>query len=99
MTVEDGGSKQARPVPSTPSNVLEQVNLNGKVVAINGAADGIGYAVVEGMAEAGAHVAKWYNSNDAAIKAAAALTEKHGIKAKAYQVPVTDAQKVESTIE
>lgn len=99
MTVEDGGSKQARPVPDTPSNVLEQFKLKGKVVAINGAADGIGYAVAEGMVEAGAHVAMWYNSNDTAIKKASALAEKHGAKVTAYQVDVTDAKKIESTIE
>ena len=98
MTVEDGGSKQAKPVPDTPSNVLEQFQLRGKVVAINGAADGIGYAVAEGMVEAGAHVAMWYNTNDAAIEKAAALAKKHGAKVRAYQVEVTDWKKVESTV-
>ncbi len=36
MTVEDGGSKKAKPVPNTPSNVLEQFNLKGRVVVVNG---------------------------------------------------------------
>lgn len=99
MTVEDGGNKQAKPVPNTPSNVLEQFQLKGKVVIVNGAADGIGYAVAEGMVEAGADVAMWYNSNDAAIKKAAALAEKYNRKVKAFQVPVTDPKKIESTIE
>ena len=47
MTVEDGGSKQAKPVPNTPSNVLEQFKLNDKVVIVNGAADGIGEWIEE----------------------------------------------------
>jgi hypothetical protein len=51
-----------RPFPDTPSNVLQQFQMNGKVVVITGAADGLGYAVAESMAEAGAHVALWYNS-------------------------------------
>lgn len=51
-----------RPFPDTPANVLEQFKLNGKVVVVTGAADGIGLAVSEAMAEAGAHVALWYNS-------------------------------------
>ncbi len=51
-----------RPFPNTPSNVLEQHRMTGKVVVVTGAADGIGYAVSEAMAEAGAHVAMWYNS-------------------------------------
>lgn len=51
-----------RPFPNTPANVLEQFKLNGKVVVVTGAADGIGLAVSEAMAEAGANVALWYNS-------------------------------------
>jgi len=51
-----------RPFPNTPSNVLEQLRMDGKVVVITGAADGIGYAVAEAIAEAGGHVAFWYNS-------------------------------------
>lgn len=51
-----------RPFPDTPSNVLDQLRMNGKVVVVTGAADGIGYAVAEGIAEAGGNVAFWYNS-------------------------------------
>lgn len=51
-----------RPFPNTPTNVLEQLSLRGKVAVVNGAADGIGLAVAEAMAEAGANVALWYNS-------------------------------------
>lgn len=51
-----------RPVPNIPNNVLEQFKLHGKVVVVNGAADGIGLAVAEAMVEAGANVAMWYNS-------------------------------------
>lgn len=51
-----------RPFPDTPSNVVDQLRLNGKVVVITGAADGIGLAVATAMAEAGGNVALWYNS-------------------------------------
>lgn len=51
-----------RPTPNTPTNVLEQLSLQGKTIVITGAADGIGYAVAEAMAEAGGDVALWYNS-------------------------------------
>lgn len=40
---------------------------------------GIGLAVAEAMAEAGAHVALWYNSNSAAVDRAADFAKKHGI--------------------
>jgi hypothetical protein len=65
MTVDDCAQARdgfPRPFPDTPSNVLKQFQMNGKVVVITGAADGLGYAVAESMAEAGAHVALWYNS-------------------------------------
>lgn len=65
MTVEDCNKVRdgfPRPFPDTPSNVVEQFKMTGKVVVVTGAADGIGYAVAEGMAEAGANVAMWYNS-------------------------------------
>lgn len=65
MSVEDAQGSRAgfpRPFPDTPSNVLEQFNLSGKVVVVNGAADGIGLAVAQAMAEAKGHVALWYNS-------------------------------------
>jgi sorbose reductase len=51
-----------RPFPNTPSNVLEQFNMTGKVVVVTGAADGLGLSVAESMAEAHANVAFWYNS-------------------------------------
>ena len=63
MTVEDAAGRRApRPAPDGPSNVLEQFSMRGRVVAITGAADGIGFAVAEAMAEAGGDVALWYNS-------------------------------------
>lgn len=51
-----------RPVPNIPNNVFEQFKMQGKVAVVVGAADGIGAAVAEAMAEAGADVALWYNS-------------------------------------
>lgn len=65
MSIEDCAEAREgfpRPFPDTPSNVLEQFQMKGKVVAVTGAADGLGYAITQAMAEAGAHVAMWYNS-------------------------------------
>lgn len=65
MTVEDCTKVRdgfPRPFPDTPSNVVDQFEMAGRVVVVTGAADGIGYAVAEGMAEAGANVAMWYNT-------------------------------------
>lgn len=65
MSVEDATKVRdgfPRPFPNIPSNVVEQFRLDGKVLVVNGAADGLGYAVAEGYAEAGGNVALWYNS-------------------------------------
>lgn len=78
-----------RPFPDTPSNVMDQLRLSGKVAVVTGAADGIGLAVAEGFAEAGAHVVFWYHSNDAAIAKAEQVSTLHGVKTKAYKVDGT----------
>jgi 3-oxoacyl-ACP reductase-like protein len=65
MSIQDAGQVREgfpRPFPNTPSNVLDQFRMAGKVVVVTGAADGIGLAVTEAMAEAGANVVLWYNS-------------------------------------
>ncbi|OTA07445.1 short chain dehydrognease/reductase [Trichoderma parareesei] len=102
MTVEDCTRVRPgfpRPVPDTPDNVLQQFQMKGKVVVVTGAADGIGLAVAEGMAEAGADVAMWYNSNDAAVERAKGLEAMHNVRAVAYQVDVSKAEQVKSGIE
>lgn len=73
--------------------------MKGKVVAITGASSGIGWAVAEAMAEAGGDLALWYNSNDAAVKKGAELAKLHGVRVKAYQVEVTDYERVRKGIE
>ncbi|KYG41066.1 hypothetical protein M433DRAFT_76660 [Acidomyces richmondensis BFW] len=90
--------RQPRPFPNTPENVLEQFRMHGKVVGIVGASDGIGYAVAEAIAEAGGDLVLWYNTNDAAISKGKKLAEKHGIRAQAYQVDVSDPAKVEEAM-
>ncbi|KAI6851559.1 putative NADP-dependent mannitol dehydrogenase [Hortaea werneckii] len=91
--------RDPKPTPNTPENVFEQLSMRGKVVAITGAADGIGFAAAEAIAEAGGDLALWYRSNDAAIAKGDALAKKHGIRAKAYQVEVSDPEAVEKNVE
>ncbi|RKL34987.1 hypothetical protein BFJ72_g8986 [Fusarium proliferatum] len=101
MSVEDATKVREgfpKPFPNIPNNVLEQLRLDGKVLVVNGAADGLGYAVAEGYAEAGGNVALWYNSNDAAIEKARLLSEQHGTKATAYKVDVSDSQQIQNAL-
>ncbi|WAO94628.1 Hypothetical protein NCS54_01222000 [Fusarium falciforme] len=102
MTFEDCAKVREgfpKPFPDTPSNVVEQLRLNGKVVVITGAADGIGLAVATAMAEAGGNVALWYNSNTAAVDRAQDLVNQHGVKAAAYKVDVSDVSQVQETLQ
>ncbi|CAP94001.1 Pc16g13310 [Penicillium rubens Wisconsin 54-1255] len=101
MSIEDCAQSREgfpRPFPDTPSNVLEQFKMNGKVVVVTGAADGLGHAIAQSMAEAGAHVALWYNSNDVAIEKAQVLAKEHDVKASAYKVDVSESTRVSETI-
>ena len=87
-----------KPVPDTPTNVLQQFSMKGKVIIVTGAAEGIGGAVADAMAEAGGDVALWYNSNNAAVKRAETLAQEHGVRTKTYSVNITDAAAVQAAI-
>jgi sorbose reductase len=88
-----------RPVPDTPSNVVDQLKLTDKVCVVTGASDGIGLAVCEAFAEAGAaSVALCYNTNPAAVDKAEEIAKIHGTKTKAYKVDVTQSEEVERVI-
>ncbi|KAF1813900.1 reductase with broad range of substrate specificity [Eremomyces bilateralis CBS 781.70] len=82
----------------TVERVLPLFSLKGKTAIVSGAGAGIGLAVAQGYAEAGANVAIWYNSNKKAIERAADIEKTYGVKCKAYQVNVTDAEAVEKIV-
>ncbi|MCV2885238.1 SDR family oxidoreductase [Aestuariibacter sp. AA17] len=71
------------------------MNLKDKVVAITGAAQGLGRAMADTLADQGAHIALIDMQEDALEKAASELAEK-GITARAYAVNVTDEEAVEA---
>jgi sorbose reductase len=60
--------------------VFPLLSLKGRTAIISGAGAGIGLAVAQGLAEAGANVAIWYNSNSSAIEKAKAIEEEYGVK-------------------
>lgn len=67
--------------PST-KRVLDLFSLKGRTAIVSGAGAGIGLSVAEGLAEAGANVAIWYNSNKKAIEEAATIEKEYGVKCK-----------------
>lgn len=71
------------------------MNLKDKVIAITGAAQGLGRAMADILADEGAHIALLDMQEDALNTAVAELADK-GVKAIAYAVNVTDEENVEA---
>lgn len=86
MTIEECATpRQPRPIPNTPTNVFSQLRLDGKVAAVTGAADGIGFSAVESFIEAGAKVAMVYRSNEKAAVEKADAFKKAGRQVRTYK--------------
>jgi sorbose reductase len=84
--------------PALHDNILDAFSLKGKVASVTGSSGGIGWAIAEGYAQAGADVAIWYNTHPADDKAKY-LTEKYGVRSKAYKANITDFKHVEEVIQ
>jgi len=94
----NGVFAQNNTVAPKNERVLPLFSLKGRTAIVSGAGAGIGLAVAQGFAEAGANVAIWYNSNKKAVDRAADIEKTYGVKCKAYQVNVTDEAAVEKAI-
>jgi sorbose reductase len=68
--------------PAANIGVLSLFSLKGKTAIVTGAGAGIGLSVAHGLAEAGANVAIWYNSNRKAIDRAAEIEQKYHVRCK-----------------
>jgi short chain dehydrogenase len=64
------------------TKVMPLFSLKGRTAIVSGAGAGIGLAVAQGFAEAGANVAIWYNSNKKAIDRAADIEKEYGVRCK-----------------
>ncbi|KAL3463489.1 hypothetical protein BJX64DRAFT_276387 [Aspergillus heterothallicus] len=80
-------------------SVMQMFSLRGKTAIVTGAASGIGLSVAQGLAEAGADVALWYNTNNAAVQEAADIEKVYGVQCRAYQVNTRDSKAVEKSLE
>ena len=89
----------SRYTPRDGDPVLPLFSLKGKTAIITGGGAGIGFAVAECFAEAGADVLIWYNKNPKAHEAAGRIAKQWGVKCKAFMVDVTDQQSVEKAVE
>ncbi|CAM9015253.1 hypothetical protein WICANDRAFT_25435 [Wickerhamomyces anomalus NRRL Y-366-8] len=87
-----------RPFPETSDNALDLFSLKGKVASITGSSTGIGLEVANAFAQAGADVAIWYNSHPA-DEIAEEISQKYGVRAKAYKVSLTNFESIQSSID
>ncbi|KAI9149351.1 LOW QUALITY PROTEIN: L-xylulose reductase [Paramyrothecium foliicola] len=91
------------PVP-VGDRVLPMFSLKGRTAIVSGAGAGIGLGIAHALAEAGANVAIWYNSNKQALERASEIEKIYGVKSdmeglgKAYQVDVITLEAVEQAI-
>lgn len=91
--------RPSQSMPDTPDNVLEQFNMNGKVCIVTGGSRGIGAAISEGLAEAGAHIVIVHTSNNPSVSQRAhTLSERCGVNVVSVQCDVTDALEVGAMI-
>lgn len=67
-------------VPPKNGNVLPLFSNKGKTAIVSGAGAGIGFAVAQALAESGANVAIWYNSNKKALERAKDIERDYGVK-------------------
>lgn len=72
--------------------------MKGKVTAITGGGGGIGFAVAEGIAEAGGDIALLYRSAPNMEERSKALGEKYGVKVVPFQCEATEWDSVESAV-
>ena len=90
-------SPAAKPVDG--EKVLPLFSNKGKTAIVSGAGAGIGLSVAQALAESGANVAIWYNSNKKALDRASEIASNYNVKCQAYQVNVTDAQAVQNAVD
>ncbi len=75
---------------STGSNLSELFGLSGKAAVVTGASAGLGIEFADALASAGADLALMARREDRLEEVASAIREKHGVRAVAVGVDITD---------
>src|SRR5207247_4865932 len=78
---------------------LDVFKLDGRVALITGGNRGLGFAMAQALAEAGANVVVTSRQEDRAMKSAATLATITGKSTLGIAVDITDAEQIESMIQ
>lgn len=78
--------------------VLDRMQLNGRVAIVTGGTKGLGKAMAEGLAEAGADVAVISRHTQQAEEVAAEIAAATGRRVRGYDCDVTAPDQVEATV-
>jgi 3-oxoacyl-(acyl-carrier-protein) reductase len=73
--------------------------LEGKVCLVTGGSRGIGHAIVEALANAGANVAFTYHHSTDAASELVKATEGKGVRCRAYEADVANPDEMRSVVE
>jgi sorbose reductase len=79
-SMKDGLFQEGNTVAPSETSVVPLFSLKHKTAIISGSDRGIGLAVAQAFAEAGANIAIWYHSNKEAYDRAAEIADKYGVK-------------------
>ena len=87
--MNNGVFSQNNTQPPNTDKVLPLFSLKGKTAIVSGAGAGIGLAVAQGLAEAGANTAILFNSNKSAHDRASEIEKMYGVKCRAYNIYIS----------
>ena len=91
--------EQISPHPIADRPLIDHLSLRGRVAVVTGAAKGIGFAIANRLAEAGADAVLTDLDADALAQAAGVLERLHERAPHTYAVDMVDASRVSSVIE
>lgn len=79
-------------------HVLDLFKLSDKLAVVTGAAQGLGKAMAEALADCGADIAVLDLNEDKALETAKYIEDTYGVKARAFQVNVADADACQEAV-
>lgn len=81
------------------TNIIDQFRVNGKVAIVTGGAMGLGKAMAEALAQAGADIVIADIKLDLAEETAQAIAHNEGVKTTALKVDVTNPDDVNKMVQ